>query len=86
MRKWYRFKGRVQGVGFRYNAYRESKLLNLTGWVKNLSDGSVEMEVQGPGEKIEALIQYLSNQMYISIDFMEAERITEIEEKEFEIR
>lgn len=86
MRKRYRFKGRVQGVGFRYSAYTESKYLNLTGWVKNLSDGSVEMEVQGPGEKIEALIQNLSGQRYIAIDSMEAERISEIEESGFEIR
>ena len=86
MRKRYRFKGRVQGVGFRYSAYTEGRLLNLTVWVKNLSDGSVEMEVQGPAEKIEALIQHLSGQIYISIDSMEAESITEIEEREFEIR
>ena len=39
--------GRVQGVGFRYRAKHMADALELTGTVKNLSDGSVELEVQG---------------------------------------
>jgi len=45
--------GRVQGVGFRYfvkNAALESK---LSGWVRNLPDGTVELEVEGPDEDVE---------------------------------
>ena len=41
------FSGRVQGVGFRYRSYYIAQSLGLTGWVTNLWDGRVEMEVQG---------------------------------------
>ena len=41
------FSGRVQHVGFRYTAYYIARDLGLTGWVDNLPDGRVEMEVQG---------------------------------------
>ncbi len=46
--------GRVQGVGFRYYALRAAQRLNLHGWVRNLSDGSVELEAEGPREALEA--------------------------------
>ena len=44
--------GRVQGVGFRYFALRSALRLNLHGWVRNLPDGSVEVEVEGPREAL----------------------------------
>lgn len=40
-------KGFVQGVGFRYFAYRKAKEYGLTGYVKNLFNGDVESEAQG---------------------------------------
>lgn len=86
MRKRILFKGRVQGVGFRYTAYSEANLLGLTGWVKNLSDGSVEMEVQGREELIDQLINNISGQRFIFIDKMETQQTSEIDEKGFEIR
>ena len=47
IRKHFFFKGRVQGVGFRYRAQNAASMYSVTGWVKNLYDGSVEMEAQG---------------------------------------
>lgn len=44
--------GRVQGVGFRYFTQLEASKLKLTGWVKNLIDQRVEIEVQGSEENI----------------------------------
>lgn len=41
------FSGRVQGVGFRYTCHRIALRYELTGFVKNLHDGSVELLVQG---------------------------------------
>ena len=38
------FSGEVQAVGFRYTAMLYARDLGLTGWVKNLYDGRVEME------------------------------------------
>ena len=52
IRKHFFFKGRVQGVGFRYRAQNAASLYSVTGWVKNLYDGSVEMEAQGTEEDI----------------------------------
>ncbi len=53
------FSARVQGVGFRWHASNFARLEGLTGWVRNLDDGTVEMEVQGSEIKIGKLIQYM---------------------------
>ncbi len=49
-------EGRVQGVGYRAFAHRNAIGEGLSGWVQNLSDGRVELEVQGPRERIESLL------------------------------
>jgi len=51
--------GRVQGVGFRAFTQREASTLGVTGWVKNLADGRVEAVVEGPKEKVDALLEKL---------------------------
>ena len=47
--------GRVQGVGFRYFVWREAGVLGLNGWVRNRSDGSVEVLAAGQREALESL-------------------------------
>lgn len=49
--------GDVQGVGFRAWMRREAQKLNLTGWVKNREDGSVETMAEGSEEKLQKLIE-----------------------------
>ncbi len=49
--------GFVQGVGFRQFVKKKAVSLGLTGWVKNLSDGRVELLVQGQKENIQKLIK-----------------------------
>jgi len=56
------FSGTVQGVGFRYTTLSFAQQLFLTGWVKNLSDGSVQAVAEGPREKIEELLLKLKVQ------------------------
>jgi len=56
------FFGTVQGVGFRYTTLSFAQQLSLTGWVKNLSDGSVQAVAEGPREKIEELLLKLNGQ------------------------
>ena len=51
--KHFIFKGRVQGVGFRWTVHRIAGRYDLTGFVKNLPDGTVEMLAQGSAEDIE---------------------------------
>ena len=48
--------GRVQGVGYRAFAARVATERKLVGGVRNLDDGRVELDVEGPREIIEALL------------------------------
>ncbi len=50
-------KGIVQGVGFRYFVYHHAVHLGLRGYVKNLYDGTVEIDVEGDRSLIEELIK-----------------------------
>lgn len=52
-------RGRVQGVGYRYFVVDRARELELAGWAKNLPDGSVEVEAQGPREDLERLADEL---------------------------
>ena len=51
-------EGRVQGVGFRYATYAQANALGLTGWVRNLSDGRVEAEFEGPKPVLEEMVAW----------------------------
>jgi acylphosphatase len=51
--------GFVQGVGFRYFSRRNALILGLVGYVKNLSDGSVEVVAEGEIEKIKEFLEIL---------------------------
>ena len=51
-------RGRVQGVGFRANARAKAFSLGLTGFVKNLSDGSVYMELEGDLSSLSEMHQW----------------------------
>ncbi|MCC8025197.1 MAG: acylphosphatase [Clostridium sp.] len=83
VRKHIRFGGRVQGVGFRYTACCLARSLGLTGWVKNLWDGDVEMEVQGSPEAVGKLIEGLNRGRFIRIESMDTEDIPIIKEGSF---
>jgi acylphosphatase len=50
------FRGRVQGVGFRYTAQEIAGRYDLTGFVRNLPDGTVELLVQGPVQDVDNCI------------------------------
>ncbi|HXG38037.1 MAG TPA: acylphosphatase [Bacteroidota bacterium] len=50
-------RGLVQGVGFRYFVLRHATRLNLRGYVRNLYNGDVEIEVQGDRSLVEELIK-----------------------------
>ena len=56
VRKACRIQGRVQGVGCRFFVQSNAKSMGITGWVKNMSDGSVTMELQGEAETVERLM------------------------------
>lgn len=51
--------GRVQGVGYRYATRDLAERLSVTGWVRNLPSGQVEVFVQGPPAAVDAMIAWL---------------------------
>lgn len=51
--------GFVQGVGYRYFVLRKATSLNLTGYAKNLWDGTVEIVAEGEEDALESLFEYL---------------------------
>ena len=75
VRKHFFFSGCVQGVGFRYQSAYYARRLGLTGWVRNLSDGRVEMEVQGKESVIAQLVLELKNTSYIRIERVVCENL-----------
>jgi acylphosphatase len=57
-----RFEGRVQGVGFRYTTKDLARGFEVRGTVKNLPDGSVELEVTGEREEVESFIKEIAEE------------------------
>ena len=80
------FSGEVQGVGFRYRAFVYAQELGLTGWVINLDDGRVEMEVQGERKQLSRLTDRLRESRWIRILDIEEQSIPVIKERGFQIR
>ena len=49
-------RGRVQGVGYRWFAVHRARQRGVTGWVRNLRDGTVEAELEGASSSLDALL------------------------------
>ena len=62
-----RCDGKVQQVGFRYTAFYLARRLGVTGWVRNLPDGSVLLEAQGDTAKLRKLLIRLKSQEHFHI-------------------
>ena len=67
IRKRIVYSGHVQGVGFRYSVARVATNYDLTGYVKNLSNGSVEIVLEGQPTEIQSLIDSLKQEMGVYI-------------------
>lgn len=52
-------RGRVQGVGFRQHAWEQALALGLTGYVRNLWDGSVEVIAEGQATDVDRFLAWL---------------------------
>ena len=51
-------RGRVQGVAFRHNTILRAEKLGVSGWVRNLADGSVEGLFEGDETAVQALVEW----------------------------
>ena len=68
--------GRVQGVGFRFFCTMNARTSDLTGWVRNMDNGMVEMEVQGDEMSIEKFISNIKKGNYfIRVDELYQKKI-----------
>ena len=62
------YRGRVQGVGFRYTVKQLATGYEVTGWVRNLADGRVELLVRGEQAQVEEFLAAIAGshlQMHI---------------------
>jgi acylphosphatase len=80
--------GRVQGVFFRASTVEVAKKLGITGWVRNLNDGRVEVVAEGSKEKLDELIGWLKKGPILAkvVDLVIEEETPTGEFKDFERR
>src|SRR5699024_9007816 len=57
------FSGRVQGVGFRYETLQIAKGFEVTGFVKNLPDGRVQLEAEGEEAEVTAFVEQIEEDL-----------------------
>lgn len=83
-----RVTGRVQGVGYRYFTRRIARVHSVTGWVRNSSDGSVEVEAQAEQSAIDGFVEDLRGGPPLSyIRNVSVSKIPPLDEElDFEIR
>ncbi len=55
------YSGRVQGVGFRWSVKQIASGFEVVGWVRNLADGRVELEVTGDASEVTAFLEAVAN-------------------------
>jgi acylphosphatase len=66
------YTGRVQGVGFRYSAQRLAESFAVTGYVRNLPDGKVELVAEGAPDQVDSFLDAVARRMS---DYIERSRI-----------
>src|ERR1700730_7341894 len=82
------YEGRVQGVGFRWTVRHIAKGFDIIGWVRNLIDGRVEMQVSGQENEVHAFINAIGqSELRSYIRKMTEDKLqTPVEANGFEIR
>lgn len=75
------FQGRVQGVGFRYTTKDLARGFDVCGWVKNLPDGTVELQAMGEEDEVESFIKEIAEESNVAhhIKNLTAEKIPLLE-------
>ncbi len=61
------FSGRVQGVGFRYNTSTIARRYDVTGFVRNLTDGRVELVVEGDRQELDEFLREVRERFFGNI-------------------
>ncbi len=58
------FSGHVQGVGFRYTVLQMAREFDVAGFVRNLADGRVQLELEGAAPHIDAFVTAIEERMH----------------------
>lgn len=78
--------GRVQGVGFRYFVLSLASRYNLTGWVKNLYNGDVELEAEGISTRLTPFLSEIQEgNRFIHVTHMDVQEIDLVNDKKFRV-
>jgi len=82
------YEGRVQGVGFRFTVRHIAKGFDVTGWVRNLADGRVELQVTGDEDELRAFLdQIAQSELHSLIRKQTENKLNEpVAARSFEIR
>ena len=80
--------GRVQGVGFRMFVRQQAVMNDITGWVMNMSDGTVTMELQGVASAVEAAFAAMrTGNYFIRVERLDLEERAPVDgERDFSIK
>jgi len=82
------YEGHVQGVGFRFTVRHIAKGFDITGWIRNLPDGRVELQVAGDEEELRAFLdQVAQSELHSLIRKQTQNKLNEpVSARGFEIR
>jgi acylphosphatase len=82
------YEGNVQGVGFRWTARHAATGFDVTGWVRNLPDGRVELQVNGEENEVRAFLDRIAQGELHSLIHKQTENKLEkpVTARGFEIR
>jgi acylphosphatase len=82
------YSGRVQGVGFRFISQRLAREFPISGSVRNLSDGRVELIAQGDAEVVSSYLEAVARELAGNIHeiHVESDPVTDPHERDFSIR
>ncbi len=87
VRRHVRVTGRVQNVTYRDSTQEEAQRRGVAGWVRNLPDGSVEAELEGPSSAIDSVLRWMQDgPLLAKVRDLDVSVVPPTGEESFEVR